>query len=108
MRVTVQRPITDVIAESHLSEDEAHQVQKRSIEKRFSDIVEMAVSHTMIPTSLLGMDFRLILSVVYSAGRMQLILQCPSGGIEGIKEWSSDVLQNFRTARYGRQKVILV
>lgn len=79
-------------------------VHRKFILDEFSELIQTACRRTMIPISLLGMDFHLTLSLVYSDGITQLILGCPFGGMEGIKEWSSDVLQNIRTVGRGRQK----
>jgi hypothetical protein len=105
-RTEVPNPFRDLVDLTVLTREEALEVQGSFISREYSKIIETAINRTMIPIILLGMDFQLILSLVYSDGLMQLILQCPSGGTEGIKEWSSDVLQNIRTVGRGRQKAI--
>jgi len=80
---------------------EASKEHRNFIIAWFSEMIERAVARTMIPISLLGKSFRLILSLSYLDGALQLMLTCPAGGTEGIKEWSSDVLSNFRTIGLG-------
>lgn len=61
---------------------------------------------TPIYISFFGKKLRLIVSIHCLDGKTTVTVDCPSGGIENTREWSSEFLENFRSLEIGRQTAI--